>query len=186
VQPSTPGWTGKLCILTGIILMLSGLVAARPATQAKACAGVSGHSTSASHHRQVRRSLHAATSPKLRQVTPNTIEIGVPNPLNGKGPDYIDLVVAGSGFRRGVIVRWDDKPLATHFISSTRLKARVPFACLGVNTLHTVKPNAQGGSGPRKMGSDGATGRAWLRARNPNGRPSNRAAFTVSYVVVGG
>ena len=67
---------------------------------------------------------------------------GVPNPLDGQGPDHIDLVVTGTGFQHGAVVWWDDRPLTTHFIGPTRLEARVPFAFLSVNTLKAVRASS--------------------------------------------
>ena len=184
--PSVPGSLIRLCLLMGTISLLSGPVAASLATKPRVCAGALGDSASACHRRLVYRARRSATSPIIRRMTPHAMRIGVPNSLIGKDPDYIDLDVSGTGFRHGAVVRWDDKPLPTHFIGPTRLRARVPYNYLFVNTMRIVKPKTPGGSGPRGMGSDGATGTAWVRVHDVSGRTSNRIAFTVSYVVVGG
>ncbi len=186
VLPSGSGalkWSMSVMLTLGLLFAP---VVATDAASAHVRAGKPGARVSVRHRRPVTRTRHPAAGPVTRQITPNGIQVGVPNSFNGPEPAHVDLVVKGTGFRRGAVVRWDNRRLTTYFVSPTQLTARVPFDYLRVNTLRTVRPKTPGGSGPRGMGSDGAIGTARLRVRNPNGRTSNRAVFTVSYVVVGG
>lgn len=186
VLPSGSGalkWSMSVMLTLGLLFALA---AATDAAPAHVRAGKAGARVPVRHRRPVTPTRRPAAGPVIRQVTPNEMQVGVPNSFHGPEPDHVDLVVKGSGFRQGAVVRWDDRRLTTYFIGPTQLTARVPFDYLRIHTLRTVRPNTPGGSGPRGMGSDGATGTARLRVRNPNGRTSNRAVFTVSYVVVGG
>ena len=176
--PISTGFTARLLaplVIAATLAFQTGVYAAPPSDNAS------------KHPPSVRRRSATAAVPRILKVTPDTMQIGVPSSFSGHpDPDTVALVITGTGFQQGAVVRWNQHALPTRFLSSTRLEAKLPYGCLSIDSLPQVRPNTPGGSGPRGINADGATGTAWLRVRNRSGRTSRGAEFTVSYVVLGG
>ena len=63
------------------------------------------------------------------------------------GPDFI-LTLNGTGFVSGAVVTWDGAPLATQFVSSSQLTARVPSANIAIpqtDKIRVTNPSPGGG-----------------------------------------
>ncbi len=108
-----------------------GLMGLANASAALAAPRVTSHRAAPKAHSR----LKVAKWPRITALKPDSATVNVgPNfgahSTTPHNPPLVPLVVLGTGFRPGAIVRWNGKPLATKFVSPGRLEASIPDAAL--------------------------------------------------------
>jgi len=116
-----------------------------------------------------------AARPVITALQPDYWEVGVPNPLNGRPSEPVELTVVGKQFSSGCRVYWNSHAISTRFLARDRLSAMVPYAW-----IEKVRPATP------IRGPQGATGIVQISVRDSHKRASRRLPFKVIFVVVGG
>ena len=81
--------------------------------------------------------IAAAGAPLCAQGVPYIYQPLAPTSTAPGGPAFT-LTVSGTGFVPGAVVRWDGQPLATTFVSASRLTAAIPAADIATAQAGTI------------------------------------------------
>jgi len=129
----------------------------------------------ASKSKSLPHKTSTAARPVITALQPESWEVGVPNPLNGRPREPVELTVVGKQFSSGCRIYWNRQALSTRFLTRDRLSAMVPYAW--IEKVRPAKPIDS---------PQGATGIVKISVRDSHKRASRRLPFKVIFVVVGG